>query len=292
MHVYEQCDEHNISETLDYIGYNGLNENGRINSKLYDWLVLFRKAGFDVDRIEKSSYRELTRLEKSFLSSDLDFFERMSVDVVMEGDGDYPNKYYVFLESGYPKMLFCMGNVSLLNQPSILVCGARDVSDTGLELAYKSGRLVAEAGYILVSGYARGVDLAAHLGALEAGGATIAILPYGFSRFRIRRQISDVSDPDHFLVVSELPPSCGFMVKAAFRRNKLLVALSDAIIVVEPGKSGGTWYSAEKAQEMQKPIFFLEGERQKIITRMESMGAKRLEVKNGTPQLGKVYEKC
>ena len=260
--------------------------------KISEWLVAFRKAGYDLGRIESISDRELNSLEKTYLSMDLDFLEKMQVRIVRDGDENYPSKFTRFLESKHPRMLFCMGEVSLFNQPSILVCGARTASGAGLELAYKCGRLIAETGCCVVSGYARGVDLSAHLGALEAGGGTIAMIPYGLSRFSVRRGLMDVFDPDHFMVVSELPPSCGFMVKIALRRNKLLVAFADAVIVVEPGESGGTWYTAEKAILMQKPLFFHEGSRPEFIERMESMGAKRLTIRNGAPQLDEVYKSC
>ena len=171
-----------------------------------------------------------------------------------------------------------------------MVCGARNASLTAIELAFKCGKQIAEKGYTLISGYARGVDIAAHFGALEGGGATIAMLPYGLSRFRINRHLSNVFDPDFFLAVSELPPTCGFMVKAAFRRNKLLVALADAVIVIEPGESGGTWHSVQKAKKMHKPLFFFEGERPNIIPPMESMGGELLTISNGVPQLGEVFK--
>ena len=81
------------------------------------------------------------------------------------------------------------------------------------------------------------------------------------------------------------------MVKAAFRRNKLLVALADAVIVIEPGESGGTWHSVKKTKKMHKPLFFIEGERPNIIPRMKSMGGELLKISNGVPQLGEVYKK-
>ena len=255
-----------------------------------NWIALFRKAGYDVKQVGKSPCCELTSLEKFYLSMDMDFLEKMPVEVIMDGDINYPEQFTKFLNSKRPRALFCMGNVSLFNMSSIFVGGARDASKTGLELAYKCGRLIAEAGNTVISGYARGVDMAAHLGSLEGGGTTIAILPYGLSRFAIKQALIEVFDPDRFLVVSELPPSCVFMTKAAFRRNMLLVALAHSVIVVEPGESGGTWHSAEKAQSMHKPLYFLEGERPDIIARLESMGGYHLNIRNGAPILDEVYE--
>ncbi|HEX3000378.1 MAG TPA: DNA-processing protein DprA, partial [Armatimonadota bacterium] len=149
------------------------------------------------------------------------------------------------------------GDLELLGGKTVMVCGARDASPEGLDLAYRCGRLLADSGVTVASGYARGVDMAAHRGAFEAGGNTVAILPYGLARFRVHRDLEESFDPGRFLAISELGPWGVFTAHAALRRNKLLAALSDAVIVVEPGETGGTWYSAEKASEMGKPLFFL-----------------------------------
>ena len=203
----------------------------------------------------------------------------------------YPEQLKSFLYNGFPEKLFCMGNLSLFKKQIIMICGSRNSSEKGLKLAYKCGRLVAEQGYTVASGYARGVDMAAHLGALESGGDTIAIVPYGLLKFRVKNAMSEAFDIDRFLAVSELPPLCPFTVGNALRRNKLLVALSNAVIVIEPGETGGTWHSAECARKMSKPLYFHEGIRHNIITKLESMGGERLKVIRGAPDLKVIYEK-
>ena len=272
--------------------YEEFEANSFDKNDVSNWLISLRQAGFDPELAGESSYRELTLKERDYLDKDLQFLDMMPVKVIMDKDGEYPEQFSTFLgKRSKPKVLFCMGDASLFHQPSIMVCGARNASLTAIELSFKCGRLIAETGYTLISGYARGVDIAAHLGALEGGGSTIAMLPYGLSRFRISRHLSNVFDPDFFLAVSELPPTCGFMVKAAFRRNKLLVAFADAVIVIEPGESGGTWHSVKETKKMHKLLFFIEGKRPNIIPHMESIGGKLLKISNGVPQLGEVYKK-
>ena len=281
-----------IFETPDSYEYKKLNSTDIDFREIYEWLASLRKAGYDPLRVETIYDGRLTDIEKKYLDSDIDFIIKKQVQIVRDGDKHYTTKYTHLLGSKRPKMLFCIGDITLLNQSSIFVCGARDASEMGLELAYKCGRLIAEEGFIVVSGYARGVDMEAHLGALEAGGSTVAILPYGLSHFSVRRSLIDAFEPGRFLAVSELPPTCSFKVHAAFRRNKLLAALADAVIVVEPGESGGTWYSAKKACSLQKPLFYFEGLRPEIIHELELMGGKRLTMKKGAPQLHGVYKKC
>ena len=204
---------------------------------------------------------------------------------------DYPEQLKSFMGTKCPKELFYWGNLSLLKKQAVMVCGARNASKIGLDLAYKCGKLIAEQNFTLASGYARGVDIAAHLGALEAGGDTIAILPYGLLNFRLNREMREGFDLERLLVVSELQPSCRFTIRNAFRRNKLLVALSEAVIVVEPGETGGTWFSAQYASKIGKPLYFIEGMRPNIIPKLESMGGQRIVVNDGTPDLRKVYER-
>jgi DNA processing protein len=166
-----------------------------------------------------------------------------------------------------------------------MVCGARNASETALDLAYRCGQSLANSNMVVASGYARGVDMAAHRGALDAGGSTLAFLPYGVARFTVRRNIREAFDPKRFLWVSEREPWQIFSSPAALHRNKLLAALARAVIVIEPGESGGTWYSAEQAHRMGRPLFFLEGNRPEVIGQLEPLGGIRLTVRNGEPDI-------
>lgn len=189
-----------------------------------------------------------------------------------------------------PAFLSMAGDDALLGEPMVMVCGARDASETALDAAYRCGRRVAEAGYVVASGYARGVDMAAHRGALEAGGRTVALVPYGLSRFRLHRELGDAFDRERFLAASELEPWQVFTAHHALRRNKLLAALARAVVVIEPGEGGGSWYSARKAVELWRPLFFIEGERPEMAGRLMLLGGRRIEVSGGEPDLGEVWD--
>jgi DNA processing protein len=208
-----------------------------------------------------------------------------NIRIIAPGDDCYPEQLTGALGDAAPRKLSCCGEISLLARPCVMVCGARDASETAIGLAYRCGELLAASGMVVASGYARGVDLAAHRGALDGGGSTLAVLPFGIARFKIHRNIRDVFDPERFLMVSELEPWQVFSSYAALRRNKLLAALAAAVIVVEPGETGGTWYSAERASRMGRPLFFLEGNRPEIVSRLESLGGLRLEVREGEPDI-------
>jgi DNA processing protein len=211
-----------------------------------------------------------------------------NVEEITAGHEHYPGQYKTFWGDNMPGVLYCLGNSSLFTDKIVMICGSRDVSKKGLEIAYKCGRLCAEMGYIVASGYARGVDMAAHQGVLENGGGTIAILPYGLGKFRRNNVLSEVFDFNSFLAVSELPLSFPFTAGNALRRNKLLVALSHAVIVVESREKGGTWFSAKYAGSKNKPLYYFEGLRKDVAPKLKSVGGIRLRTIKGVPDLKKV----
>ena len=93
--------------------------------------------------------------------------------------------------------IYAIGDTRLLGKTAIGVCGSRDASASALRSAYELGRTAAKHGVVVVSGYARGVDRQAHKGVLEAGGATIAVLPEGINYFRLTKELRPLADPYH-----------------------------------------------------------------------------------------------
>ena len=275
-----------------YFKFADMSNKYNDNEKLCNWLLSFCKDGYRANTDDSSSSHTFSPYEEKILAREFSFLEKMPGDVIEDDDTDYPESIKTFLGDNRPKVLFYMGEKSIMAKLSIMVCGAREASEKGCEIAFECGKQIAQAGLSVASGYARGVDRAAHKGALEAGGDTMAVLPYGLSRFRVHRNIAEVFDPGRFIAVSEVPPSFGFSVKNAFRRNKFLAAVAEAVIVVEPGESGGTWFSAEGAYKMKRPLFYFEGERPGVRERMNSLGGIRLELNDGVPDLSPVYEQC
>ena len=126
--------------------------------------------------------------------------------------------------------LTCVGNLKLLKMRGIGVCGSRNASADALKWAYKFGAAAAEAGLVVVSGYARGIDREAHRGAMESGGNTIAVLPDGIRHFRVIRDLKSlVRLTDNFLAVSMFEPDAVWKSWRAMQRNKLIVGLSTGL---------------------------------------------------------------
>ena len=154
--------------------------------------------------------------------------------------------------------LYGWGNVSLLSEVAVGICGSRKASEHGLAYAFELGQLAAQYGLVVVSGHAAGVDQHAHQGAIQAGGQTIAVLPEGIGRFRPRRALRDVLTGGNFLAVSEFQPEAPWTAWRAMQRNATMIELADAMFVVEAGETGGTIDAGKETLRAGKPLFVLE----------------------------------
>ena len=152
--------------------------------------------------------------------------------------------------------LYANGNVDLLGQSGIGICGSRDASPEALEWAFKFGQEAVQRGLLVISGYAKGIDRQAHKGALEAGGSTIAVLPEGIEGFAIRRDLANLAQMDkNFLALSMFEPSAPWKSWRAMTRNKLIVGLSAGLFVVEARETGGTINAAMECVKQRKPLW-------------------------------------
>jgi DNA processing protein len=158
-----------------------------------------------------------------------------------------------------PPALFYMGPPELLNAPGIGMCGSRNVTEEGLNAAAACGEVAARQGLTVVSGYARGVDMATHVSALAAEGTTVIVLPEGITRFRVKRgAFADVWDPERALVVSQFSPTRPWSAAAAMTRNTVIIGLSLALVVVEASEKGGTLAAGTTALDLNRRVITLE----------------------------------
>lgn len=157
-----------------------------------------------------------------------------------------------------PPALFCSGQLCLLSAPSMGICGSRKTSNAGLRAATSCGGVAASQGLVSVSGYARGVDMAAHVSALQAGGTTIIVLPEGINHFTVKREIASVWDPSRALVVSQFSPAQTWNTGGAMARNSVIVGLSLALVVVEAGERGGTLAAGRRALDLGRRVIALQ----------------------------------
>lgn len=182
-----------------------------------------------------------------------------------------------------PPGLFVRGETDdgLLEHASVAIVGARSCSAYGASVARKLGRELAAAGLVVVSGLARGVDGEAHRGAVEAGGATVAVLGCGVDRVypaahaELARRVTTCG-----LIVSEYAPG---VEPAPWRfpaRNRIIAGLAAATVVVEARERSGALITADLALEEGREVFAVPGE----ITSALSAGTNAL-LRNGATAL-------
>ena len=196
---------------------------------------------------------------------------RLGAQVIMPGDSDYPPLLHPIPDP--PPVLFGLGNQSLLLRPAAAIVGSRDHSSYGATACRTLAGAAAEAGVVIVSGMARGLDAVAHTAAFEAGGTTIGVLGNGFGVIypAANRALYD-RVANQGLLLSEFPPGERPHVGSFPRRNRLISGLSRVTVVVEAAIGSGALITAGAALDQGREVMAVPGN----ITSPLSAGSNRL----------------
>ncbi len=187
---------------------------------------------------------------------ELEAGERLGARLIAGGEADFPP--LLAAVDPPPPLIWARGRTELLARPGVGIVGARIASAAGQRFARSLAKDVGEAGYVIVSGMARGVDGAAHEGALPTG--TIAVLGGG---------VNDIYPPEHAglyarlieqgCVISESPPGLRAQARDFPRRNRLISGLSLAVVVVEAELRSGSLITARLAGEQGREVLAVPG---------------------------------
>jgi DNA processing protein len=180
------------------------------------------------------------------------------VRAVMRGYRGYPRHLGMLPDA--PDVLFVKGR--LPEDPCVAVIGTRRSTRYGRSLAVGYGAAITRAGWSVVSGLARGIDGAAHRGAVEAGGTGVAVLGSGPDVVYPpeHRDLHDALLNAGGAVVSEYPPGVPPNGWRFPPRNRIISGLSAAVVVVEAGPSGGALVTAAAALDQGRPVFAVPGD--------------------------------
>ena len=168
--------------------------------------------------------------------------------ILTRADEDYPIRLKERLRADAPPLFFGAGPRSLLAAGGVAVVGSRDADDEALTFARELGRWCAREQTPVVSGAARGIDIAAMLGALDAGGSAIGIAAEALERLVRRRELREALEEDSLTIISPHHPSARFHAGNAMRRNRLIYCAADvAVVVASDVEHGGTRAGALEA---------------------------------------------
>ena len=178
--------------------------------------------------------------------------------VLGRSDEHYPRRLKAQLRYLAPPILYGVGNQELLSQGGLAVVGSREVDEAGLKYTQRVAQSCAEQGIQIVSGGARGVDQAAMMAAVEAGGTTVGVLADSLTKAAVSGKYRAGIREKRLTLVSAYDPDARFHVGNAMGRNKYIYALADyALVVSSTFNQGGTWAGATEALERGKsvPVF-------------------------------------
>jgi DNA processing protein len=177
---------------------------------------------------------------------------------VYRHDPDYPPLLATIANP--PEELWVRGRLELLSAEAVAIVGSRAASQYAMDIAAALAFDLARCGLVVVSGMARGVDGAAHRGALEAAGATVAVLgsgvnvPYPEEHTDLLLKIATCG-----AVVSELPPGALPLPHHFPLRNRIISGLSRAVVVIEAGEKSGSLITAKCALEQGRDVMAVPG---------------------------------
>lgn len=182
--------------------------------------------------------------------------ERLGATMLFHGEAEYPG--LLSTVDPAPPVIIARGFTHLFAKPSVGLVGARNASVNGRKLATSLAGDLGKAGFVVVSGMARGIDTAAHQGALETG--TIAVLAGGVDAiYPPENKDLYAAIAERGAIISEMPP--GYTAKARDfpRRNRLISGLSLGIVVVEAALRSGSLITARLAGEQSRDVFAVPG---------------------------------
>lgn len=203
---------------------------------------------------------ELLRLKQAGADKLLLRLEELGIDQCFWGDKNYPELLKNIPDP--PDVLFYRGTLPQGDYKAVSIVGSRRETRYGRNQAFSIARDLAAQGVVIVSGLARGIDTAAHKGALKAGGITIAVLGSGLNHIypQENKDLAEEIAASGGAVVSELPPNTAPLAFRFPARNRIVSGLSQALLLAEAREKSGTLITVGHALDQGREVFAVPGE--------------------------------
>ena len=247
------------AERLDWIRLRGTSQVGAIT--FFALLARFGSATAALEQLPRLAARAGRSKPPKVPSvaeakAESDRIERFGARLIAACEPDYPASLAAIEDA--PPIIAAGRNTALFNRPSIGIVGARNASLNGKRLAAKLARDLSEAGLVVVSGLARGIDTEAHRAAIEGG--TIAVVAGGIDvTYPPENAKLQAAIFEQGVVVSETQPGTEPMARHFPRRNRIISGLAPGVIVIEAARHSGSLITARMALEQGRDVFAVPG---------------------------------
>jgi DNA processing protein len=198
----------------------------------------------------------------------ISYLEEQGIGIKTFLDDDFPQSLREIDDP--PPLLYFKGEFPLSNTLFVAVVGTHHATYEGIKDATDIGKELAKRGVMVVSGLARGVDTGAHLGALAKEGKTYAVLGSGLNKIYPEENLNlAIEISKNGALLTEYPLNAPINVGQLMARNRIVVGLSQAVIVVETeDEASGTMDAAQRAVDQGKPLF--------VVTRVDNKSSEEL----------------
>ena len=227
--------------------------------------------------LPRAAHQHVLRPDPTLLAADLKWIHSSGVRLLVSTDADYPQPLLQLPDA--PAVLFVLGDPRALRTRQLAMVGARSATEPGRRTAHRYAHYFARAGLTITSGLALGIDAASHEGALQGGGATIAVCGTGLdiiypSRHRALAERIRRSGA----IISEFPPGTPPRAMHFAQRNRLISGLCLGTLVVEADLQSGSLITARGTRALQRKVFAIPGS----ISNALSRGCHKLIREGGT----------
>lgn len=247
-------------------------ENKLFNLELIKFAIANKKTLADLLEFEESKFTGIKQSTlKKFLKDResipfnvyqkiFDHMQKDGVDIIPYRDPLFPKRLKNIEEKVIPALLYRQGK-AMQYENGVAIVGTRNCSTHAVEFARETSQKLARLGYVIVSGLARGIDAAAHRGAISVKGLTVSVLPW----------MHDPYPPEHIQLLEEIKHRGSVISENFFKsnrldkykflqRNAIISGVSEVLIAVESSYSGGTRWQVELALSQGKRVIAVEPE--------------------------------
>ncbi len=235
---------------------------------LYRSLVEFASSDDVKKEGKQKKLTDFEKIDKNALNQKLEYCQSNNIEIITYEDRSYPKVLSEIPDS--PAVLYCRGDEKLLNEKCLIaMVGSRRATSYGLSVAKSFSSKVAQAGAIVVSGLALGIDGACHRGTLETGGKTIAVLGTAIDKLYplANESLGKKIISSKGLIISEYPPGYPTYKTNFPMRNRIIAGLAQAVVVIEAAENSGALITATLALEYNRDLYAVPGDIGKTTSR-------------------------